>query len=413
MKKIFSVFLMLMLGFMVFGFGGTTIHVLYMAQAGYQPSDMIEMGNLFEELTGVKVEYTFVKYDEMHDKIVTSSAVPFGTYDVVLLDLIWTAEFGAKKLVMPLDSYITPKMRKDIPPAILSAFEYKGRIWAMPFLANFQLFFYNKDYIKRAGFDGSPKTLEGLYNQMKVMKEKGIVKYPWADSWNQKEGLVCEYVWLTGAYGGDLLDKDGKPIFNKGAGLKALEFMVKLLKDGLADPASLVMDEPMAKDAFISGNIAFNTNWTFQYGLMNDSKVSNVVGKGVMGLIPVSEEVYKPGYETASVSGFQGLAIPRNSKNQDSAWKFIRFVTAPVVQRAYLKEMPIWKSVQNNTWVRTVDPVMGVKAAEIATCHHRPKVPNYPEFSSILQRYIHLALEMKMTPKEALDKAVEEIENLH
>ncbi|HHW14998.1 MAG TPA: ABC transporter substrate-binding protein, partial [Firmicutes bacterium] len=39
-----------------------------------------------------------------------------------------------------------------------------------------------------------------------------------------------------------------------------------------------------------------------------------------------------------------------------------------------------------------------------------PKVPPYPEVSSILQRYIHQALQMKLSPKEALDKAKAEIE---
>jgi len=406
MKKLLVLVAVVFLALSAFG----DIHVLYMAQAGYQPEDMEQMGSLFSEITGINVNFTFVKYDEMHDKIITSSAVPFGTYDVVLLDLIWTAELGEKKLVTPLDSYITDEMRADIAPAIFGAFEYEGQTWAMPFLANFQLFFYNEAILQKAGYDHPPKTLEEMVSMMKTIKEKGILRYPWSDSWNQKEGLVCEYVWTTGAFGGDLFDKDGNPIFNKGAGLKALEFMVMLLEEGLANPNSLNMDEPMAKDDFIAGNVAFNTNWTFQYGFLNDPEVSNIVGEAKMGLIPVSESVYDPDdYYTATVSGFQGLAIPRNSGNKDEAWKFIRFVTSPLVQQAYLKEMPVWKSVQNDPWVQTVDPVMGVKAKEIAASHHRPKVAQYQEVSAILQRYIHLALEGKMTPKEALDKAYEEV----
>lgn len=409
MKKVMIVLAVVALAITAFG----KINVLYMAQAGYQPSDMEQMGALFTELTGIDVEFTFVKYDEMHDKIITSSAVPFGTYDVVLLDLIWTAELGEKQLVTPLDSYITKQMREDIAPAIWDAFTYKGQTWAMPFLANFQLFFYNKAILKEAGYNHAPKTLEEMVEMMKAIKAKGILKYPWSDSWNQKEGLVCEYVWLTGAFGGDLFNENGEPVFNQGAGLKALEFMVMLLDEGLANPNSLNMDEPMAKDDFIARNVAFNTNWTFQYGFLNDPSVSNVVGEAEMGLIPVSESVYDPEkYYTATVSGFQGLAIPRNSGNKNEAWKFIRFVTSPIVQQAYLKEMPVWKSVQDNPWVRTVDPVMDIKAQEIAASHHRPKVAQYQEVSSILQRYIHLALEGKMSPKEALDEAVVRIDKV-
>ena len=410
------ILILLMVG-MVLGSGAFTaraaeeINVIYMAQAAYQPPEIRDMADLFEELSGIKVNLEFVKYDEQHEKVVLSAVAPVPTYDVFSLDLIWTAEFASKGFCVSLDDYITPEVRADIAPAIMDAFVFDGKTWAMPFLANFQLFFYNIDMIKEAGFAGPPKTLEEMVEQMEAMKAKGIVKYPWTDSWNQKEGLTCEYVWLTGAFGGDTFDEKGRPIFNTGPGLEALEFMVMLLEKGLASPKSLTNDEPAAKDDFISGNAAFTSNWTFQYGLMNDPAVSKVVGDGKMGLLPVSKDVLgKYPNDTASVSGFQGAAILANSKNKDAAWKYVRYITSPIVQRAYLTEMPVWTSVQTSAYAKMMDPVIDIKAKEIASVHHRPKVPPYPEVSSILQRYIHQALEGKMKPKAALDKAKAEIE---
>jgi len=386
------------------------INVIYMAQAAYQPDEIRDMADLFEELSGIKVNLEFVKYDEQHEKVVLSAVAPVPTYDVFSLDLIWTAEFASRGFCVPIDDYIT-EVKADIAPAILDAFVFNGKTWAMPFLANFQLFFYNIDMIKKAGFAGPPKTLEEMVEQMEAMKAKGIVKYPWTDSWNQKEGLTCEYVWLTGAFGGDTFDEKGRPIFNTGPGLEALEFMVMLLEKGLASPKSLTNDEPAAKDDFISGNAAFTSNWTFQFGLMNDPAVSKVVGAGKMGLLPVSKDVLgKYPDDTASVSGFQGAAILANSKNKDAAWKYVRYITSPIVQRAYLTEMPVWTSVQTSAYAKMMDPVIDIKGKQIASVHHRPKVPPYPEVSSILQRYIHLALEGKMKPKAALDKAKAEIE---
>lgn len=389
------------------------LNVLYMAQAGYQPDDISQMTEVFEEITDRKVNVTYVKYDEMHDKIVTSAAVPKGTYDVVLEDLIWTAEFAEKGFVEPIDDKVTDTIIEDIPKAVLDAFRYDGQLWAMPFLANFQLFFYNQDMIEEAGFEKAPETLEEMVAQMKAMKEQGIVEYPWVDSWNQKEGLVCEYVWLTGSFGGDTFNKNGEPIFNEGPGLEALEFMKMLLDEELANPQSLTSNETMAKDVFIAGDAAFTTNWTFQYGAMKNPEESEVVEAGKMGLIPVAEDAKgKYEYNSSSVSGFQGAAIMANSQNKDLAWKYIRFITSPVVQRGYLVEMPVWKSVQNSSYAQQNFPTIKVKAKEIASVHHRPKVPNYPEVSSILQRYIHQCLEGKYEPKEALDMAVEEINNL-
>ena len=414
MKRLMVVFLiigMMLVSGAFTALAAEEINVIYMAQAAYQPDEVRDMADLFEELSGIKVNLEFVKYDEQHEKVVLSAVAPVPTYDVFSLDLIWTAEFASKGFCVALDDYITPEVRADIAPAIMDAFVFDGKTWAMPFLANFQLFFYNIDMIKQAGFTGPPKTLEEMVEQMKAMKAKGIVKYPWTDSWNQKEGLTCEYVWLTGAFGGDTFDEKGRPIFNTGPGLKALEFMVMLLDEGLANPKALTNDEPAARDDFIAGNAAFTSNWTFQYGSMNDPAVSKVVGAGKMGLLPVSKDVLgKYPYDSASVSGFQGAAILANSKNKEAAWKYLRYITSPIVQRAYLTEMPVWTSVQTSAYAMTMDPVIDIKAKEIASVHHRPKVPPYPEVSSILQRYIHLALEGKMKPKAALDKAKAEIE---
>ena len=74
--------------------------------------------------------------------------------------------------------------------------------------------------------------------------------------------------------------------------------------------------------------------------------------------------------------------------------------------------MPVWTSVATSGYASQMDPVMDIKAKQIANVHHRPRVPVYTETSSILQKYIHQALQMKMSPKDALDKAKAEIEKL-
>ena len=365
----------------------------------------------FEQKTGTKVNINFFKYDELYEEIVKSATSTTPIYDVFSLDLIWTAEFAKKNYCIDLTKNVSD-LSSDIAPAIVDAFVYKDKIWAMPFLANFQLFFYNEEYIKQAGFTNPPSTLEEMIIQMKAMKTKGILQYPFSDSWNQKEGLVCEYVWLTAGFGGETFDLNGKPIFNRGAGLKSLEFMVSLLKDGLANPISLNSDESMAKDTFISGQSAFTSNWTFQYAKMNDPTISKVAGKAKMGLLPVSQEIIEKYNNTASVSGFQGLGILSNSEYKKESWEYIKFITSKDIQKVHLQEMPIWTSVQNDPAVRKIDTVMDIKSKQIASVHHRPKVVKYTEISAIMQRYIHLALEGSMKPKDALDKAVEEIDTL-
>ncbi|MEA3308033.1 MAG: extracellular solute-binding protein [Chloroflexota bacterium] len=388
-----------------------TLHALYMNQAGYSEEILQEMAQQFHaDNPGVEINFTFVKYDELHDKIVTSAAASTATYDVILLDLIWTAEFGHKGYVIPLDERITEEQKADIAPAIFDAFIYNDQMWAFPFLANFQNMFYNLDHLQAAGFDGPPATLEEWYAQMVALKEQDIVQYPYIDSWNQKEGLVCDYVRTAAQFGGNLFDENGQPIMDQGAGLRALQFMRRLVDEELADPAALTTDEPGAMNALISGAATFNTNWTFVRGNMLDPEKSNIVDAARTGLLPTAKDVAAP---AGTVSGFQGLAVMANSDKQEVAWRWIQFATSAEVQQQHLEsEFPIWSSLQNSEQEQEINPDAEFYATNLANAHHRPKVANYPEVSAIIQEEVHSCLLQITSPEEATAEMVQRIDAL-
>src|SRR5687767_6572051 len=56
--------------------GLLSLNALYMNQAGYSDAVLRDIAARYMEATGsqVAINYTFVKYDELHDKIVTSAA---------------------------------------------------------------------------------------------------------------------------------------------------------------------------------------------------------------------------------------------------------------------------------------------------------------------------------------------------
>lgn len=393
-----------------------TLKFIYPAGSGYQPDVIKNEISGFEKLhPNIKVEADFPNYDETYPKIV--QAAPSG-YDVITMDCIWTAEFAAKGYVMPADKEIGPEARKDLTPAVLSAFDYGGHLWGMPFLANFQLLFYNRYHLERAGYKRPPITLEEMEDMMKTIKEKKVVDFPFMDAWNKREGLVCEYVWMTGAYGGELFDDKGNPVFNRGPGLTALETMVRWKKEGLVDPEAINpknpdADERLVKDKFLSGSCSFCTNWTFQYALMKDSKVSKVSYYADMALIPLSKSCYrKKVIKTSTVSGFQALAVMAGSAHPDEAWEFIKYITRPEFTAANLSETPVWLSVQKSADAGMKDPCLKIKSIEMSGAHHRPKVPGYREVSGILQKYLTEALNEERSPTDALNRAALEIEAL-
>lgn len=395
------------------GSGGDGLNVIYMAQAGYQPEQFQQMTREFVSRYGIEVVANIVRYDEEYQKIVTSATSTVATYDVVLVDLIWVAEFAEKNYLVPLGKSLLSQLELDVSPAIRRAFEYKGRIWAMPFLANIHFLFYNHDMLRLAGFCDPPKTIEEMETQMRAIKSRGITKYPFMASWNQKEGLICEYVWLVGAYGGELFGPDGMVLFNRGPGVEALETMVRWVRDGLANPLSLTADELLVRDVFTNGKAAFAPNWTFLGSIMNDPSVSKVAGKSSISLLPVSVGTRnRTGQISSSVSGFQGLAVMANSLHKQEAWQYVEFMTSPNMQKRFLQEVPIWTSLQVSPQLRQRDPLLAFKAEQMNWLHHRPKLARYHEVSAILQRSIHSALEGNAQPQQALDTAAERIRSL-
>ena len=380
------------------------LRILYTAQSGYQQPEISLIAKTFSKLTGVDIDIDYAVYAEQYQRLQESST----EYDVVSLDQVWLKDLAAHNLLAPLNSYQTRAIRDDIAPEVLGAFRIQKQMLAFPSLLNFQLFFYNQALLEEAGFSTAPKTLEELLEQMNIMKEQGIVQYPWTDSWRSGEGLLCDYVWLTAAFGGELFDRDDQPVFDTGAGLKALEFMRQLIDKQLANPDILLNDELAVKDQFLAREAAFTSNWVFMQGFIERAD-SEIQTEGKLALLPVAEGNSK---KTVSVSALQGIGITANATDKDLAWQWIEFFTSPLVQRAYLYEMPIWTSLQTSDDAKLFLSGMDIKQAQLQSIQHRPMLENYAQISSILQKHIYAALAGNVLPADALQQAKAEIQPL-
>ena len=390
---------------------GEEIRMLYMAQAGYQPSDIIARAVSFEELTGIKVNLSFVEYEDQYNLIIASSGEDRALYDIILVDLIWTADFAEKNIIDPVPDYLVGEVRKGIIPEIYTAFIYRDNLWAVPFLANFQLFYTNMDLLHRAGFHDPPSSLEEVVNMASTAKMKGVIKYPFFDSLRKQEALVCEYVWLAGAFGGSLVDKTGKIRLTTEPNLKALGFLIDLLNKGIMNPYSLNSEEVFASEVFLSGDCLFTTNWTFLTGLIKESPLP-ISTSGKASLIPVSMQTLPGIKDTSTISGYQGLSVTSNSVQKRNAWEFISYLSSPEFQKMHLDEMSVWKEVWLAEATRIKDPDIDLKKKQIIGVYNRPIHPQYRKISSSLQTWLHQALLGKVTATEALHNAQTEIDQL-
>jgi multiple sugar transport system substrate-binding protein len=385
--------------------GPVTLNNLFQQQAGYSASDLAGMTKLFEQANPhIKVNNTLVAYDALHDKIV--AAAPAGTYDIVLGDCIWPAEFGSKGIVKDISSDVNGLPTGQIFPGALVMANYKNKYYGMPWILDTKYMFANGSMLKKAGVSpASLKTWDGVVAALKQIKSKGLVKYPWLGSWSQAEAVVCDYAQLLGAFGGKFLDASGKPAFQSGGGLKALQFMKMLLDEGLADPASTSSLEADVLKAFAQGKIAMNLNWTFQLAASLDPKQSNVSKDNVMILHTPAGSVGGP---APGCNGGQPVMIASGTKHPNEAWQFVKFITSQSVQNQYVADsLPIWSASYDNPDVikNAGKQLVSVAKTQLPNMILRPQVTNYNASSQELQVQIQDALLGKKSPQAALNAA--------
>jgi len=379
--------------------GSGTLNALFMKQAAYSDTDVKSMTEQFQKQNpGIKVNLTFVAYEALHDKIV--AAAPAGTYDTVLVDVIWPAEFASKKMIVDITDRFPESERSKIFAGALKTTEYDGRYYGVPWILDTKYFFYNKKMLGEAGVS-PPDTWDAVVGAARSLKSKGVVEYPLVWSWAQAEALICDYATLLGAYGGQFFDESGEPAFNSGGGLQALEFMRMTLDEKLSNPASTESLEEDVRRIISQGEAAMALNWTYMFALANDPNESQVAGQ-----IDIAHTPKGPA-GAPGVNGSMGIAISNGSQNQDAAWKYIQFMTSQKTQNQYAKlSLPIWKSsYDQEEVVQALPQVVPVAKEQLNDMILRPVVTNYNDVSHTLQVEIQQALTGDKSPKQALDDA--------
>ena len=387
-----------------------TLHALFMKQAGYQESDIDSITQEFmAKNPNIKVEAEYVTYEALHDKIVTAAASKAGTYDVVLIDCIWPAEFAAASFVTDVTDKVTPEMRSDIWPGALQAVTYKNRLYAMPWLNDVLYLYYNEDMLKAAGYTAPPKTWTELNQMSMAAKNKGIVKYPFIEYFQQDEGLTIAYAYYLAAFGGTFFDANNNPAFNSPEGKAALDYMVNGMKSGMYNPSSLESTYEEVRLAFEQGNSLFSVNWTYQYNLANDPKDSKIAGKAKIALMPGEKG------PSVTINGGMGLSIMADSKYPEQAWQYILYLSSKDVQKKYAASaLPIWMSLFSDPDLIKSQPVLvPISQEQYKYISNRPIIPFYSEASKIMSRELQLALTGKETSEQALTNAETDIQAVH
>jgi multiple sugar transport system substrate-binding protein len=326
-----------------------------------------------------------------------------GDPDVLQLDVVWTAEFAAAGWIAPLDRF-APDAAAFFPSTIAANRWGRGdSLFALPWFVDVGMLYWRTDLLPRA-----PRTIDELMSF--AADHRGGVDYGIVWQGARYEGLVTVFLEYLGAFGGDIVDADGRVGVDAPAAVEALSVMRRQL--GKAAPRDvLTWHEEECRFAFQNGHATMMRNWPYAAALMNDTSQSSVAGRFAVAPMPAAPG----GSATATLGGAQ-LALNAHSDAPDAAYRLMAFLTAPeqMLERAesagYYPARPAVFDSPRLAAALAVKPADA--RAVIEAAKPRPSTPIYSQLSEMLQIELHRALTGQAEPDVALRRAAKEMRAL-
>jgi multiple sugar transport system substrate-binding protein len=290
-------------------------------------------------------------------------------YDVLGLDVVWTAEFARGGYIAPLDA-VAADLRLDrfLAPALDSA-RFQGTLWGVPLFSNAGLLYYRTDLVQQV-----PSTWSELADQAKELGGQHEIA-GFVGQLARYEGLTVNLLEAIWGQGGDLLQADRKHL-DVEAATRGLAFLDDGIDHGWIPVTARAYDEEQSRLAFQSGRAMFMRNWPYAYDLLGaeDSPVRKDFGVARL-----------PG---PSALGGANLAISRFSRHQRTALEFIRFLTTEAVQRRTFEDggyPAVLSSIYEDPNVQRSQPYTLALRDSIRTARSRPSTPYYGQVTQVVQ----------------------------
>ncbi|GAA1774985.1 ABC transporter substrate-binding protein [Pseudarthrobacter sulfonivorans] len=338
--------------------------------------------------------------DQQHDDIVQHFQAKDAGYDVVDVDVVWTAEFAAKGWLQPLKDKMAIDTSAMLKPTVESG-TYKGTLYAAPQTSDGAILYYRKDLVPTA-----PKTWDEMMGMCSIAKANNIGCF--AGQFSKYEGLTVNASEAINSSGGSVLDKDGKPSLNTGEAKAGLENLAKAYADGNIPKEAITYKEEESRQAFQDGKLLFLRNWPYVYNLAvseGSSKVKDVLG---MAALPGKDG---PG---ASSLGGHNLAVSVYSKNKATALDFLKFMTSEETEKFYATQgslAPVLGSLYDDQALVAKLPYLPVLKTSIENAVPRPVTPFYPAVTKAIQENAYSAIKGEKTVESALSDMQKSIES--
>lgn len=383
---------------------------------------------LFTEKTGATWTVHEIPSMMMTGRQITELIAHTKSYDVISTWVNWTEQIFVPYM-MPLNKFIerdygsVEKFKEMFFPSAIDFFTHDGTVMFVPYHLNTQLFLYRKDLFedpaeKRAfkaeyGYElQPPKTRQQIVEiaQFFTRPQENLWGLLIAGKASAGETVMAD---LMGA-GFKLCDLDtGSTPFKSGAARKkaieTVSFWYDLIhKYKVSPPGTAAVKHVETYEMYRGGRAAMALHWFGDYwDLLNSSEVVEDIGETGCFLWPTVDPD-----EGIGMSNW-GYGIPKDSKDPELAWEFIKFLVSKPVQLAMSKGSGQASPVQEvteiaaqNGWTASTMPI------QLKNAKNPQRIPQMNEIGMIYFQSASGLYANEMSPEEFIDFVTEQTEEV-
>lgn len=295
--------------------------------AGPQADAQQQLLDEYSKETGVTIRFDAIDYGQLKQKQTLNMSTKTGEYDLVYVPEAWVGEYTDAGYLTDLNDYVKDESLtgadwdySDFNKSGIDVYTRDDSLYALPYFVQTPLVVFDKDALKKAGFD-APKTWDDILEVAKYFKAQGTgIALPF----RQGSAIVNIMAVLLAGNETDFFDKDGKLDLTNPKVVQAVAFIQELSKYGLDGSNGWHWDEVNKALQFGQAPIGITTSGLFT--ALEDPDQSNVAGK--LGYAPI------PYAKTAAgLLQTWGWGIPADSKNPEEAFKLAAWLTSKAAQK--------------------------------------------------------------------------------
>lgn len=377
--------------------------------SGVEGTALAEAAREFEIRRGVKITIAEFPYADLFQKGLLDLVSKTGAYDLIMLDDPWFPRFaGSGDLLADLGPHLAARGLNGPDPDFIQAsiavcrHPYEtGKLFALPYVGNSQLFFYRDDLFQKHGLV-LPERWDDVLSAARTISEKEKT-HGYVMRAAQGNAVVADFLPLFWAFGAEMFDEQGRPTVNSVEGIEALKFMLELGKYSPPGYASFNADEVSAH--LLQGTAAQSINWPAWIPAFSDPAKSKVAGKVKITTLPGQNRSGQ-----AEIGNWL-IAIPAAARHRDAAFDFLFWATSPEEMRksALRGNPPTRASLFEDPVLRARYPSYPAQFKSLASSRPRPRTPFWNEIENAFGIYLSKANTGELSPEEAMNRANEEI----